>query len=413
MDTRGNNSRYESRTVRPTVRLASARPRSSQQPPPREPQQAPHFRQAPSQPERRHHSPAESSRRAHDPARHHADDLGRAQRTYTPASGRKLNSDLGRSTTSARSNANRPQRSASRPSRSGQRSPRSAQFQTRGNQSPSRRNGGVRPSRSQGSVIGQPLRRGAYSSNHMYFASGRPGLRRTGFRTHRGMPASAGPLHIRRGLLATLIVIFGIVGALFGAVSAGIEPVTEATQLDMPLMSPADLPISTPKKSWKQGSMPYLYQTDPMWAQRPYGGGTVRDNACGPTAFTMVYISLTGNVDYTPATMATWADAHGYAPSGATEWSFMTEGAAAFGISSKMFDSDKDQISAALSQGKPVVSLMNIGDFTNVGHFIVLSDIDGSGNVTVHDPASAWRSSHAWSIDTIVDQSTYSWAFSL
>ena len=56
---------------------------------------------------------------------------------------------------------------------------------------------------------------------------------------------------------------------------------------------------------------------------------------------------------------------------------------------------------------------MNIGDFTSVGHFIVLSDIDDSGNVTVHDPASAWRSSHTWPIDTIVDQSTYSWAFSL
>ena len=247
----------------------------------------------------------------------------------------------------------------------------------------------------------------------MYFASGRPGMRGAGFRTHRGMTDAYGPLRIRRGLLATLIVVFGIVGALFGAISAGIEPVAEATQLDMPLMSPADLPISTPKKSWKQGSMPYLYQTDPMWAQRPYGGGTVRDNACGPTAFTMVYIYLTGNVDYTPATMATWADAHGYAPSGATEWSFMTEGANAFGVSSKMFDTDKDRIASALSQGKPVVSLMNVGDFTNAGHFIVLSEIDDNGNVTVHDPASAWRSSHTWPIDTITSQSTYSWTFSL
>ena len=244
-------------------------------------------------------------------------------------------------------------------------------------------------------------------------APAHPGMRGAGFRAHRGAAAPAGPLRIRRGLLATLIVIFGIIGALFGAISAGVEPAAETTQLDMPLMSPADLPISTPKKSWKQGKMPYLYQTDPIWAQRPYGGGTVRDNACGPTAFTMAYVYLTGHIDYTPATMAAWADAHGYAPSGSTEWSFMTEGAAAFGVSSKMFDSNKDQISAALSQGKPVISLMNIGDFTNVGHFIVLSDIDDSGNVTVHDPASAWRSSHTWPIDTIVDQSTYSWALSL
>lgn len=412
MDAREDNSRYESRAQRPTVRLASARPGRPQQSLSREPQQAPHFRQAPSQSELGQRPQTESRRRAHDPARHHADDLGRAQRTYTPASGHKLNGDLGRPT-SARRSASRPQRSTSRSPRSNQRPPRSAQFQARSDQYPSRRNTGARPARSQGSVIGQPLRRSAYSNNHMYFVSGRSGMRGAGFRPHRGMTASTGTLHIRRGLLASLIVIFGIVGALFGAISAGIEPAAEATQLDMPLMSPANLPISTPKKTWKQGAMPYLYQTDPMWAQCPYGGGTVRDNACGPTAFTMVYIYLTGNVDYTPATMATWADAHDYAPSGATEWSFMTEGANAFGVSSKMFDTDKDQIASALSQGKPVVSLMNIGDFTNAGHFIVLSDIDDNGNVTVHDPASAWRSSHTWPIDTIVSQSTYSWVFSL
>ena len=160
MNAREDNNRYESGTARPTVRLASARPRSPQRPPSHEPQQAPHFRQAPSQPERRYHSQTESNRRVHDPARHHADDLGRAQRSHTPASGRKLDSALGRSSTPTRRSASRPQRSTSSPSRSGQRPLRSAQFQTRNSQPPSRRNTGARPSRSQGSVIGQPLRRG-------------------------------------------------------------------------------------------------------------------------------------------------------------------------------------------------------------------------------------------------------------
>ena len=50
-----------------------------------------------------------------------------------------------------------------------------------------------------------------------------------GFRAHRGAAAPVGPLRIRRGLLATLIVIFGIIGALFGAISAGVEPAAEAT----------------------------------------------------------------------------------------------------------------------------------------------------------------------------------------
>ncbi len=90
-------------------------------------------------------------------------------------------------------------------------------------------------------------------------------------------------------------------------------------------MSIGQLPASTQRSSWQQGSMPYLFQTDPLWAQKPYAGATVALNGCGPTCLTMVYIYLTGNTDLTPADMCARADAGGYAPTGATEWRFMTE----------------------------------------------------------------------------------------
>ena len=36
--------------------------------------------------------------------------------------------------------------------------------------------------------------------------------------------------------------------------------------------------------------MPHIYQIDPAWSELPYAGGTIRENACGPTCLTMVYI---------------------------------------------------------------------------------------------------------------------------
>ena len=54
---------------------------------------------------------------------------------------------------------------------------------------------------------------------------------------------------------------------------------------------------------------------------------------------------------------------------------------------------------------------MDPGDFTNVGHFIVLAGIDDAGMVTVNDPSSATRSARLWPIETICAQSEYSWVF--
>ncbi len=218
------------------------------------------------------------------------------------------------------------------------------------------------------------------------------------------------------------------------------------------------LPASTPKSEWKQGTMPHLYQIDPVWSNKPYAGDTVRANACGPTSMAMVYACLTGRTDMDPAAMSAFADQNGFAPTGATEWAFMTQGANMLGINSvqihptRRTDMDPAAMSAfadqngfaptgatewafmtqganmlginsvqihptrtdvtgatewafmtqganmlginsvqihptrtdvenALSNGRPVICSMYPGDFTSVGHFIVLRSIDERGMV--------------------------------
>ena len=169
--------------------------------------------------------------------------------------------------------------------------------------------------------------------------------------------------------------------------------------------------VSTPRSEWTQGSMPHLYQTDPAWANKSYAGGTVRANACAPTSLSMVYIYLTGRTDMDPGAMAAFADANNYAPTGATEWSFMTEGASMLGINSAYINPSRRDITNALANSRPVICSVSPGDFTTVGHYIVLRSIDDRGMAEVFDPNSPYNSARRWGIQEILNQTQACWSF--
>ena len=52
---------------------------------------------------------------------------------------------------------------------------------------------------------------------------------------------------------------------------------------------------------------------------------------------------------------------------------------------------------------------MGPGDFTDGGHFIVLTGADGEGNLTVNDPNSYRNSERTWTFDEIRDQIDNLW----
>lgn len=176
-------------------------------------------------------------------------------------------------------------------------------------------------------------------------------------------------------------------------------------------LGPGVAPVSTPREMWGVGTIPHLYQTDAAWAELPYAGGTVRLNGCGPTALAMVYAGLTGRADLDPGAMAAFADAGGFAPTGATEWSFMTRGAAQLGLQSRAIPVTRGAITRALGQGSPVICSVKPGDFTDIGHYIVLAGIDERGTVEVRDPNSALNSTRRWGIQRIAEQTANCWAF--
>ena len=217
---------------------------------------------------------------------------------------------------------------------------------------------------------------------------------------------------LKQGLLCiALALVFIFAGSLAFHGTAGVEPAAENKILLEPVKPGYTFAFSTPRSQWKAGEMPHIYQIDPAWSDLPYAGGTIKKNACGPTCLTMVYIWRTGARDMTPIDMCALAEAGNYAPTGATEWSFMTQGAAQIGLTGTMINSTRAAISGALKAGRPVIASVHPGIFTDVGHYIVLYGIDDTNQVTVYDPNSALRSARKWGISEVLTQINAVWSF--
>lgn len=170
-------------------------------------------------------------------------------------------------------------------------------------------------------------------------------------------------------------------------------------------------PTSTPQAEWRQGQMPYLYQTDRAWASEPYAGSTVGEAGCGPTCMSMVYVYLTGRTDLDPAAMSRFSDQNGYVMDGMTAWAFMTDGAAQLGLNASEVPADAASVAAELAAGRPIIASVRPGDFTSSGHFIVLAGMDENGRLIVHDPNSASRSAETWDMDRVLGQCAGLWSY--
>lgn len=160
------------------------------------------------------------------------------------------------------------------------------------------------------------------------------------------------------------------------------------------------------------GRIPLFMQWDSRWGYQHYGDGFTGTTGCGPTSLAMVYTGLTGNMDISPARMAEWADENGYYVAGVgSSWDLMTEGASALGLYVTPLDIDQSAIASELWNGKTVICSMNAGDFTRTGHFIVLTDIDEQGMISVNDCNSRIRSEQKWELSYIIGQMAGAWSY--
>ncbi|MBQ9199586.1 MAG: C39 family peptidase [Lachnospiraceae bacterium] len=162
------------------------------------------------------------------------------------------------------------------------------------------------------------------------------------------------------------------------------------------------------------GEIPLLIQWDERWGYKQYGDDFFALNGCAPTCLSMVCLGLGGNTGYDPYTVGTIFDENGYYEIGTgTKWSAMTEGAGLIGLNGEEISLDEYVIRNKLNSGSPIICSMRPGDFTQTGHFIVLTGIDSYDNVYVNDPCSIENSNKTWELNQLIPQIKNLWSFTL
>ena len=160
------------------------------------------------------------------------------------------------------------------------------------------------------------------------------------------------------------------------------------------------------------GEVPRLCQWDDRWGYAPYGDGVLGRYGCGPTCLSMVAIYLTGNPAYTPVFVAEYAESRGYYTYGVgSDWRLIAEGCAGFGLSSTEVPLGEASMVEQLDAGHPLICAVGPGDFTAVGHYVVLTGYS-DGSFTLNDPNSVDNSNRTWTYDELSGQIEGIWAIS-
>lgn len=184
---------------------------------------------------------------------------------------------------------------------------------------------------------------------------------------------------------------------------------TEEFVLNYPLKKDT---FSTKKlEEGEQGEIPLLLQWDSRWGYYQYGDNVMGLTGCGPTCLSMVASYLLRNPELTPIYMANYAmENKYYVSSVGTSWEFMSEGATHLGLRVQEIPLIKNKIYNFLQKGCPIICNMGPGEFTEKGHFIVLSGLEDD-RIKINDPNSREHSNRLWEFHELKSQIRNVWVF--
>ena len=162
------------------------------------------------------------------------------------------------------------------------------------------------------------------------------------------------------------------------------------------------------------GGVPLFLQWDKRWGYETYGSDMMAITGCGPTCLSMVLCALTGNADWSPLRVAQFSAENGYYVEGTgTAWALMSQGAATMGLSAQELTLSDSRIRERLEAGAPIICSMGPGDFTDSGHFIVLSALNSDGTIQIRDPNSPKNSEKGWELQRLMNQMQHLWAYTV
>lgn len=170
----------------------------------------------------------------------------------------------------------------------------------------------------------------------------------------------------------------------------------------MMTVQPAGVFASENQKQSKQLKVVYYNQAD--YPGQKIGGSTIKAAGCGPTSVAVCYSSLTGKKADVPK-MCKQAYKNGWYYTGQGCTHDVVPGLSKlYGLDCKGLGYSRKAVEKALRAGHPVVALMGPGDFTNNGHFVVLTRMVGKGQVKVADVGSRANTYKTWSLKKVVSQ---------
>lgn len=157
-------------------------------------------------------------------------------------------------------------------------------------------------------------------------------------------------------------------------------------------------------------SVPLFVQWDKRWGYEKYSGNFFAASGCGPTTLSMVVVYLTHNREASPIAVAKYSKEAGYSVDGSgSSWTLISEGCRHYGVKAKAVALDESRMKAELDKGHPIVVNVGPGDFTDTGHFMVITGYDDEG-FSINDPNSIEKSGKRWLFKNISSQIRAVWS---
>lgn len=157
-------------------------------------------------------------------------------------------------------------------------------------------------------------------------------------------------------------------------------------------------------------SVPLFVQWDKRWGYEKYSGNFFAASGCGPTTLSMVVVYLTHDREASPIAVAKYSKEAGYSVDGSgSSWTLISEGCRHYGVKAKAVALDESRMKAELDEGHPIVVNVGPGDFTDTGHFMVITGYDDEG-FSINDPNSIGKSGKRWLFRNISSQIRAVWS---
>ena len=158
-----------------------------------------------------------------------------------------------------------------------------------------------------------------------------------------------------------------------------------------------------------QDTVPLLQQWDERWGYEKYSGNYFAASGCGPTSLSMVVLYLKHDAQASPLAVAEYAKEAGYSVDGSgSAWDLIGKGCRHYGVNAKTIKVDEDTFKEKLDEGNLIVVNVGPGDFTDNGHFMVITGYDDEG-FTINDPNSIIKSNTHWQFERLHSQIRAAW----